>query len=273
MPDDGDIEELDAEIVEGEVDGEHDDEAPSVAGYLHAGEDYLGQLIEQNGGGGGRDGSGLSGLRKAVKRTARLVEEAEQRGYARARSEFRSEALDDQTREQLRREFVEELRGQDAARRNALRLGIPDALLPQFDGLGPDFKAWERKADELRASGLSWSSDPLLQQLGAARLQAAQHAAGQAQQNGQPVSLDPAAGVPEQVREQLLAGAIEQMQAAQAGAQPVGAPTLEDDIRKAAANRGAYSEEEVVGLADRFNRDLTALSEAQRGQSAGVWGG
>jgi hypothetical protein len=263
MPDDGDIEDLEG-TLESEVDGEHDDETPSVAGYLRAGEEYLGQLVESRG--GGRDGTGLSGLRKAVKRTARLVEEAEQRGYARARSEFRDQALDDQTREQLRREFVEELHGQNAARRNALRLGIPDALLGNFEGLGPDFKDWERRAAELHAAGITWGeADPLLQQVAAARLQAAQHAAAQVKSNGGPVSLAPGNGVPEQVRDQLVAEATEAMVAGQAGGLPPHAPSLESDIRKAAQNPGAYSPEELEGLANRFNRELDGLAHYMGG--------
>jgi hypothetical protein len=268
MPDGGDVEELEG-TLEGEVDGEHD-EAPDVAGYLHTGEEYL-RLLEEQAKQAGRE-TGLAGLRKAVKRTTRLVEEAEQRGYARARSELHSEVLDEATREQLKAEYVAELRGQDAARRNAMRLGVPEALLGNFEGLGPDFKDWERRAAELHAAGIHWGdADPLVAQVARERAAAWQQQAAQAQQNGQGVSLDPAGPVPEQVREQVIAEATAAFQRAQAGGQPPGAHGgIEEDIQKAtaAAERGQLTEEAAFSIADRFNRELDALSRAERG----VWG-
>jgi hypothetical protein len=266
MPDGGDVEELEG-TLEGEVDGEHD-EAPGVANYLATGEQYLAQLEEQAKQAG--HSTGLAGLRKAVKKTRDLVAEAERRAYKRARSELRAEALSDQDREQLKAEYVAELRGQDATRRNALRLGVPDALLGNFEGLGPDFKDWERRAGELHAAGVHWGdADPLVRQIGQQRTAAWQQQAAQAQQNGQGVSIDPAGPVPESIREQVIKEATLAHQRAQAGGTPGSAvPTLAQEIQEAAKDPSRVTEDQALSIADRFNRELDALSRAEKG----LWG-
>jgi hypothetical protein len=264
MPDGGDDQDElgQGDELEGEIADEHD-ETPGVANYLATGENYLAALEEQARQAG--HSTGISGLRKAVKKTRDLVAEAERRAYERARAELRAEALSDQEREQLRAEYVEGLRGQDAARRNAMRLGVPDALLSNFEGLGPDFKDWERRAAELHAQNITWGdSDPLVAQVARERVAAWQQQAQAAQQNGQGVSLDPAGPVPESIREQVIKEATLAHQRAQAGGTPPGSSDLASEILAAARNPAALTEDGALALAERFNRELDSLSQARR---------
>jgi len=51
------------------------------------------------------------------------------------------------------------------------------------------------------------------------------------------------------------------MQAGQAGGQAPFAPDLASEVRKMADNPAAYSQEQVLDVARRFNMDLDALSQ------------
>jgi hypothetical protein len=210
--------------------------------------------------------SALQQMRYAVGKLKKVTAEAaaaEQRGYDRARQELRSEVLDEATRQQLKAEYVAQLRTEDGRARNLRRLGVPDELASLFpEDLDGDFKAWQRKADQLHAAGVHWGDgDPLVRQAAAARLQAWE----QAQANGQPVSLDPGGPAPEAVRQAAIAEQVTQMQATQAGSQQVGAESLLDEARKMARDPDAYSEDQRLDLAERFNRDLEALSRQASG--------
>ena len=251
----------------GELDGpevgEQDAQGDDLRGY----DQHLGQLVKQGEQAGyGAQTATLKRIRKALRNTNRLVSEAEERGRQRALQEF-SSGDGGQAVQAIRAQVQAELAEQNGRERSLARLGLPgdSPLRALFSDVTGDFAEYQRRADALRSQGISWGTDPLVQQLSAARLQATTQAATHAQENGGPVNVAPAAGVPPEVQEQLLRGATEAMQAGQAGGQPPHAPDLESDIRKAAQNPGAYSPEELEGLANRFNRELDGLAHYMGG--------
>jgi len=213
--------------------------------------------------------SALQQMRYAVGKLKKVTTEAasaEQRGYDRAKRELQAGQLGDPAtiREELRAEVRQELLAETSRARNLARLGVPPELESLFpEPLDGDFKAWQRRADELRAAGVQWNQDPEAQSLAAARVRAWQDQAAAAEQNGH-VDVSPSP-MPEQVRDDLIRKGVEAMAQTQAGGAPPHAPDLESDIRKAARNPGAYSPEELEGLANRFNRELDGLSHYMGG--------
>jgi hypothetical protein len=205
----------------------------------------------------------LKDMRKALRRVGEKVQAAEQRGLQRGRQE----QLTDDVRAQIREEIKAELAGESAVKRSALRLGIPDALLGNFDGLGPDIKDWQKRADELHSAGISWDGDPLVREAAAVRLQAAEQAAEQVRESGAPINMDPAAmaDIPPQVRERLITDALGKMQAAQAGGQPPFPESMLDEAKRMARNPADFTDEQRLDLAERFNRDLDGLHQQMSG--------
>jgi hypothetical protein len=211
----------------------------------------------------------LKQMRHAISKSLAPVKQLEKQAFEAGKREARAEFVEnpEQLREQFRAEIRQELLGETQRERSLGRLGVPPPLQGLFaDVPADDFKAWQKRADQLHAAGVHWGDgDPLVSQIAQQRLQAAQQAAGQAQQNGQPVSLAPGNGIPSEVQEQLIRGATEAMQAGQAGGEQLRAPDLAGDIRKMADNPGAHSEEQILSVADRFNRDLDVLSRGMQG--------
>jgi hypothetical protein len=258
--------ELDQQHGQGadELEGPEVDEHDNGQGDLAEHDQYLGGLIKQGEQAGyGAQTVTLKRVRKALRNTRQQIAAAEERGRQRALAEFAAgdgQQAVDAIRGQLQAEMAE----QTSRERSLARLGIgPDSPVRSlFDGVQGDHKAFERQASLLRAAGVSWDADPLVRRIGQQQVAQWQQ---QAEQNGQAVPLDPAAGVPEVVRENVIRQQVEAMQAGQAGGKPVGADHLEDEIRRAHANPGNFSPEQLQGLADRFNRDLDALSRGMQG--------
>jgi hypothetical protein len=199
----------------------------------------------------GREMSGLKQMRTALRRTGKHVEEAEQRGYARALAEQQS-------------------KGVFAAK------GIPDTAAGLFSGVDlTDTAAIDQKLQELASQGIRFEK-------AAATEGAPPAAAGTPPTQGTPPAQEsPFAGLdmaevgrrlqnvtmePGMTPEAAIAAAIGQMQATQAGGgPPASSGDVVADIQKMAANPGAYSDEQRLALADRFNRDLDALSQQASG--------
>jgi len=251
----GQVEELEAEIVDdGEGLGEHD--AQDTALREH--DQHLGQLIRQGEQAGfAQQTAGLKNIRRALRRAKQHIQEAEQRGYARGQQE----QLGDQGIAQLREQVRGELAAETAHARSLDRLGVPEPLRSMFDSISGDHKAYERQAALLHAAGVHWGdADPLVRQIGQQQVSQWQRAA---EQNGGAVPLDPAAGVPAAVREQVIAEQVQSMAATQAGAQPVGSDDLATEIQRADPER--LGQAGVEDLAARFNREMDALSRARQG--------
>jgi hypothetical protein len=206
----------------------------------------------------------LGRIRKALRNTRQHIEAAERRGREKALAEFTS-GDGEQAVQAIRQQLRVELQQETARERSLARLGIgsDSPVRSLFDGVQGDHRAFERHADLLRAAGVSWDGDPLVQQVARQRVTAWQQAAGH---NGDGIVPAAAAGMPAEVQEQLVAQAVTSMQGAQAGGQPVAAEDLQGDIQRAAENPAAYSREHIESLAARFNVDLDALS---RGLSGG----
>lgn len=251
-----------ADELEGPEVDEH--EQDNGQGDLAVHEQYLAGLIRQGEQAGyGAQTATLKRVRKALRNTRQQIAAAEERGRQRALAEFAAgdgQQAVDAIRGQLQAEMAE----QTSRERSLARLGIgPDSPVRSlFDGVQGDHKAFERQAALLRAAGVSWDADPLVRRIGQQQVTQWQQ---QAEQNGQAVPLDPAAGVPEVVREDVIRQQVEAMQAGQAGGEQLRAPDLAGDIRKMADNPDAYSREQVESVADRFNRDLDVLSRGMQG--------
>ena len=227
------VEELQGEL---DTDSQGLDEQ-DAQGDLRGYDQHLGQLVKQGEQAGfGAQTVTLKRIRRALKNTRAQIEAAEARGRARALEEF--QAGNEQAVDALRAEVRTELQADLSRERSLARLGIaPDSpVRGLFDGVQGDHKAFEKQADLLRAAGVSWDADPMVQQIARQRVSAWQEQA--AGQNGQGISLDPAGPVPEQVRDAAIAEAVQSMANAQAG---------------------------VEDLAARFNREMDALSRARQG--------
>jgi exonuclease VII large subunit len=251
----------------GELEGpevpEHDDDGQGDLAEHGRTVDGLLQQAQAAGLGNTPQARSLKHIRRALRNTRAQVEAAEARGRARALEEFSSsngEAVD-----AIRAQVRADMQAETARERSLARLGIaPDSpVRGLFDGVSGDHKAFERQADLLRAAGVSWDADPMVQQIARQRVSAWQEQA--AQQNGHGVSLDPAGPVPEQVRDHVIRQQVEAMAAGQAGGQPPHAPDLATEVRKMADNPGAYTQEQILSVAERFNRDLDAISRQAAG--------
>jgi len=198
----------------------------------------------------GREMTGLKQMRTALRKTGRQLEEAEQRGYARAQAEAQS-------------------KGVFAAK------GIPDTAAPFFSGVDlTDTAALDAKLQELASQGIRFEK--------AAATEGAPAAAQGTPQEGQQLpaqlqGLDMAQVFkhlqnvqvgPGMTQEAAIAAAMGQMQATQAGGSPpASSGDVMADIKQAAANPGAYSEDQILSLAERFNRELDGLSQQAAGGS------
>lgn len=202
----------------------------------------------------GEDMTGLKDMRQSLRRVGRQVEEAESRGYARALAE-------------------QQAKGVFAAK------GIPDTAAGLFSGVDlTDTAALDTKLQELASQGIRFEK-------AAATEGAPPAAAGTPPVPGGPTDVQPhpLAGVdwsqvgklmqnvpmqPGMTPEAAIAAAMGQMQAAQAGGSPpASSGDVMADIKKAAANPGAYNEDQLLSLADRFNRELDGLSQQAAGSS------
>jgi hypothetical protein len=233
--------------------------------FDYAGADgWLGDEIEQHHQQYGHAG-GLRSIRRQLRKVRDSVEEAERRGYERARAE----QLTPEARAELRQQFLQELRQEDGHSRTLRRLGIPEPLAGQFDGLDPaNFGAYQAKAEQLRAAGVTWAGDP-----GAIaerqRQTLEQQAAAQVLAQGGRVDPATFAALPEETRAQVLAAQTIQMQAAQAGGTQIGGePPLERRL-EAMRDQGIYpkTSEQAAGLAAAVNQEIEAL----RRQAGGEW--
>lgn len=244
-------------------DGEHGP-APNRAAELAQQGQWLDSELDKAQKNGGGKTFVLSQVRRSLRKVAEQVEAAEQAGYERARTEFLGDPA--QAREQLRQEMQDET----ARTRNLARLAVPEPLQDRFaDVPAGDFKAFERRADQLRAAGVTWNGDPQLAQLAAQRLAAWQAQAAAAQEGGQPISLDPAGPVPEQVRDNVIRSQVEAMAAGQAGAQPPDSRSpLERIVQEAQRNPNLLASDEARDdLVGQFNRELDGLRQSIRGGS------
>lgn len=251
----------DVEELEGDVD-ERGGQDAGIGGYLQTGIDYLDAIIKN-----GDGKTGLGGLRRAVRRTADLVRQAEQDGYKRARRELAGQQLGEEGLARLRQELREELAAESGRERSLARLGVgPESPVRQlFDNVEGDHAAYERHAALLHAAGVHWGdTDPLVREIGQQRVAAWQQAAAQGNGN---VDLDPSGPVPESVRDQMIRGAVDPLHAAQAGGTPIGANGLEERLRAAAADPSKLDTDARYALASELNAELDTLSQARRG----VW--
>jgi len=204
---------------------------------------------EQDGG----QATGLRNMRKALRRSAKAQEEAEQRGYQRALTEQTSKSVLD-TR------------------------GIPAALRGLFTGTDlSDSAAVDAKVKELQDQGLTWQTpSPQPQPAGAPQPQGQGAPSAAAQQPVPPALANALASfTPEQMQalkavmpgvdvSGVLAAQTSQMQQAAAGGTPAGATgDLEARIRAAAANPGAVTAEQRQALAAELNKELDHFSAAQ----------
>jgi len=248
--------ELEAEIVD-----EHDDGQNDLAGHGRTVDGLL-QQAQAAGLGNTPQARSLKHIRKALRNTRQHVEAAEERGRRRALAEFAS-GDGQQAVDAIRAQVRADMQAESARERSLARLGIaPDSpVRGLFDGVQGDHKAFEKQADLLRAAGVSWDADPMVQQIARQRVSAWQEQASG--QNGQGISLDPAGPVPEAVSDAAIAEAVKSMANAQAGAQPVGSDDLETEIRRADPER--LGEAGVHDLARRFNDQLDAISHQMRG--------
>lgn len=220
----------------------YDDFVDEVTAIIAAGEEA------------GRDMGGLKQMRQALRKTGRHIEEAEQRGYARAQAERQAQTV-------------------FAAK------GIPDDAATLFSGVDlTDTAALDGRLQELASRGIKFEK--------AATEGAPPAAAAPPPQDGQQpndAQANPLAGIdwtqigkqlenvpmqPGMTPEAAIAAAIGQMQSTQAGGTPpASSGDTVADIQKMAANPGAYSDEQRLALADRFNRELDALSQQASGRS------
>jgi len=257
----------------GELEGPEVDEHDAQGDDLAQHDQYLGGLIKQGEQAGyGAQTTTLKRVRKALRNTRQQIQAAEERGRQRALSEF--SAGNEQAVDAIRAQVRGELQEETSRERSLARLGIPpdSPVRSLFDGVSGDHKAFERQAALLRAAGVSWDADPLLRQIGQQQVAQWQQQAGQ---NGDSVSLDPAGPVPQQVRDDVIRRGVEAMVQTQAGAQPIDARSpLEQDIEAAQRNPDVMMRDDTrQSLVDRFNNELDALSQAQRGAQGGIWGG
>jgi hypothetical protein len=125
-----------------------------------------------------------------------------------------------------------------------------------------DHREFEKRADLLRAAGVNWDQDPVVRQVATARLAATREQAERGLQKGR---VDFRPGV---TPEDIIAKAVGQQQAAQAGGTPPSAEDLAGEIRAAARHPERLTEDGALALAERFNRELDALSRAEKG----LWG-
>jgi len=207
---------------------------------------------------------GLKQMRKALRRAAKSVDEAEQRGFERGRSE----QLTSEARETLQAEFLQQLRNEDAHQRNVRRLGLPEELRSLFDALpADDFQAWQAKASELRSKGISWSTDPTAQQE-RRQVDQMQQAAAQVLLNGGQVDPDIFAALPAETRAQVVAAQTAGMQQAAAGGTPAGFEPPHEQRLQTMRRQGIapQTHEQRQALADEVNRELDALARQRRGE-------
>jgi len=200
----------------------------------------------------GREMTGLKQMRTALRKTGRQMEEAEQRGYARALAESQA-------------------KGVFAAK------GIPDTAAPFFSGVDlTDTAALDTRLQELASQGIRFEKAAATE--GAPPAAAGTPPAQEGQQlPAQLQGLDMAQVFkhlqnvqvgPGMTQEAAIAAAMGQMQATQAGGSPpASSGDVMADIKKAAANPGAYSEDQILSLAERFNRELDGLSQQAAGGS------
>ncbi len=207
----------------------------------------------------------LKQMRHAIGKALTPAKQLERQAFEAGKREARAEFVEnpEQLREQFRAEIRQELLGETQRERSLGRLGVPPPLQGLFaDVPADDHRAFEKRADQLRSQGVSWGdSDPLVREISRQRVAAWQQQASQ--QNGNGVPLDPAAGVPAAVQEQVIRQQVEDMVQAASGAQPVGADSLEDEIRRADPER--LGQAGVEDLARRFNAQLDAISHQARG--------
>lgn len=204
----------------------------------------------------GREMTGLKQMRTALRRTGRQLEEAEQRGYARALAEQQSKSV-------------------FAAK------GIPDDAAPFFAGVDlTDQTALDGRLQELASKGIRFEKAATEGAPPAAAGTPPAQGGTQQPQQGQG---NPLAGVdwaqlgpllqnvpvqPGMTPEAMIAAAVGQMQATQAGGSPpASSGDIVADIQKAAANPGGMTEDQALDLAARFNRELDALSQQAAGSS------
>jgi hypothetical protein len=266
------------EELQGELDtdpqtlGEHeqdDGQGDDLATHGRALDGLL-QQAQQAGLGDAPQARSLKHIRRALRRSKQYIREAEERGYQRALEEFSSgdgQQAVDAIRTQVRQEIQEET----ARERSFARLGIgPDSPVRSlFDNVSGDHKAFERHADLLRAAGITWNADPLVQQVARERVSAWDQAATQAASNGN-VQIDPASPVPQHIQDRLIAEAVGQLQKAQAGGQQVGSEDLASEIRRAAQQDPSKLDEAArYTLADKLNNELEGLSANLRGLPTG----
>ena len=210
-----------------------------LSGIIKAGEDE------------GREMANLKGMRAALRKTGKTIEEAEQRGYARAQAEVQS-------------------KGVFAAK------GIPDTAAPFFSGVDlTDTAALDTRLQELASQGIRFEKAAATE--GAPPAAAGTPPAQEGQQlPAQLQGLDMAQVFkhlqnvqvgPGMTQEAAIAAAMGQMQATQAGGSPpASSGDVQADIQKMAANPGAYTEAQIHEVAERFNRDLDALSAQGAGR-------
>ena len=199
----------------------------------------------------GREMTGLKQMRTALRKTGRQMEEAEQRGYARALAESQA-------------------KGVFAAK------GIPDTAAPFFSGVDlTDTAALDTRLQELASQGIRFEKAAATE--GAPPAAAGTPPAQEGQQlPAQLQGLDMAQVFkhlqnvqvgPGMTQEAAIAAAMGQMQATQAGGSPpASSGDVQTDIQKMAANPGAYTEAQIHEVAERFNRDLDALSAQGAGR-------
>lgn len=251
--------ELEAEIVD-----EHDDGQGDLAEHGRTLDSMLRQA-QQAGLGDAPQARTLKHIRKALRGTRAQIQAAEERGRQRALQEFAG-GDGQQAVDALRAEVRAELQADLSRERSLARLGIPadSPVRSLFDGVQGDHKAYERQAALLRAAGVSWDSDPVLRQIG--QQQVAQWTQ-QAEQNGGQVPLDPAAGVPAAVQEQVIRQQVEGMVQAASGALPIDARSpAEQTIDEAQRHPDLMMREDArQTLADRFNAELNGLSHYMGG--------
>jgi hypothetical protein len=229
---------------------------------LAAHDQHLGELIKRGEQAGyGAQTQTLRRVRKALRGVRTQVDAAEARGRARALEEF--SASNGEAVDAIKQQVRQELAAETSRQRSLDRLGVPEPLRSMFDTIDPaaGFAAFQKQADLLRSAGVEWRQDPEAQQLAQARVRAWQDQAATAEQNGH-VDVSPGP-MPDQVREDLIRKGVEAMAGAQAGAQPVGADSLEDEIRRADPER--LGQAGVEDLARRFNRELDGLAHYMGG--------
>lgn len=199
----------------------------------------------------GREMTGLKQMRTALRKTGRQLEEAEQRGYARATAERQAQSV-------------------FAAK------GIPDTAAGLFSGVDlTDTAALDAKLEELRSQGIRFEK-AATEGAPAAAQGTPPTQEGQQQLPAQLQGLDLAQVFkhlqnvqvgPGMTQEAAIAAAMGQMQATQAGGSPpASSGDVQADIQKMAANPGAYTEAQIHEVAERFNRDLDALSAQAAGR-------